>query len=311
MHVPDGVLSPAVCVITGGVAAVGVVWAAVRVSRAARAGERLPAAGAVAACVFAAQMVNFPLGHGVSGHLLGGALAAIVLGPHLAVLAMTTVVLVQCLLFGDGGLTALGANVLNLALIGPLAGSFAYQTLRRRVLRGSQAGVSAAVAAGFSVVLASVACAFEFGLSGNARLTEILPALVGSHLGIGIFEAAVTGAAVFAMSRALDQAPALSPPPSHPQMRWFLVPALVAVLLAPLASEAPDALSAALQAFATLKNAGPLFTAPWTDYSLGSALPAWLSRLGAGALGASLVCVAGLLLETSLRGRRACPASAR
>jgi cobalt/nickel transport system permease protein len=149
--------------------------------------------GVTAAFIFAAQMLNFPIAGGTSGHLLGGAIAATLLGPYAGFVVITVVLIVQCLIFQDGGLTTLGANIVNMALVGTMS---VYPIIR---LSGSvtakRAGVvfGAALAAWVSVVAASLFCALELALSGRAPISIVVPAMVGVHSVIGIGEALVTG----------------------------------------------------------------------------------------------------------------------
>src|SRR3954452_7925278 len=194
MHIPDAVLDPRVAAMTGALAAAGL-SAGLR-SLEKQLGERTTVLmGTMSAFVFAAQMVNFPIGPlPVSGHLLGGVLTAVMLGPWAGSVVIATVLLVQCLLFGDGGLTALGANYLNMGLIGAVGGYAIYAPIRRAI--GGRAGVliGAMVAAWFSVILASgafaVELAFSSGWSGFFRTLSWL-ALV--HAAIGLGEALITG----------------------------------------------------------------------------------------------------------------------
>ena len=196
MHVPDGFVSnglnAATFVASAGVCAL----AAVRAHR--TLGERqVPLLGVTAAFVFAAQMLNFPIAGGTSGHFLGAALAAILLGPLNAVLVIAVVLTIQCLGFGDGGLSALGTNVLNMGLVGGLGGYAAFALLRA-VLPRTQRGflVATAVAAWLSVVLGASACALELVASGTIALHVALPAMAGVHALIGIGEAIITAAAI-------------------------------------------------------------------------------------------------------------------
>ena len=151
--------------------------------------------GTMAAFVFAAQMVNFPLGPlPISGHLLGGVLAAVMLGPWAGAVVIAAVLIVQCLLFGDGGLTALGANFVNMGLIGSVGGYAIYAPIRRAI--GGRAGVifGAMVAAWFSVLLASGAFAVELAASGRrADFFRVLSWMALVHAGIGVGEAVITG----------------------------------------------------------------------------------------------------------------------
>ena len=194
MHIPDGFLDTKTWVTLGVVSAAAVGWA-VR-----RSGEELdersvPLMGVMAAFIFAAQMINFPIVGGTSGHFLGGVLAAILLGPSTGLLIMTTILIVQALLFGDGGLTALGANVFNMGIIGSVGGYFLYHIARRLSGEG-RAMASAFVAGWLSVVLAATACALELAISGTAPLPLVLPAMAGFHALIGIGEGLITVAAL-------------------------------------------------------------------------------------------------------------------
>jgi len=196
MHIPDGFLSAPVA---GACFAVSATVVALAVRRANRTlGERsVPLMGVMAAFIFAAQMMNFPVAGGTSGHPVGGALAAIFLGPSAAVIVMTSVIGVQALVFQDGGLAALGANVLNMAVAGPLLGYAVYAAAsyiaRNRVwLR--QAG--AFVAAWLTVMAGAALASFELAVSGTSPLNVVLPAMLGVHAFIGIGEGVVTVAAL-------------------------------------------------------------------------------------------------------------------
>src|SRR3954452_7107964 len=194
MHIPDAVLSPAVAATTSVVAAAGLAVCVARLQR--HLGERTPVLmGVMAAFVFAAQMVNFPLYPlPISGHLLGGVLSAVLLGPWAGAGVMATVLIVQCLLFGDGGVTALGANFLNMGLIGAVGGYTIYAPMRRAI--GGRAGVllGAMVAAWFSVILASGAFAIELAFSsGWSGFFRTLSWLALVHAAIGLGEALITG----------------------------------------------------------------------------------------------------------------------
>jgi len=195
LHAPDGFFSLPVLLV-GWVISAAAVGAAVRLTG-RRLNERLvPAMGVFAAFIFAAQMLNFPVAGGTSGHLIGGALAAIVLGPWAGVLVMTSVVALQALLFQDGGLVALGVNVLNMAVISTFAGWGVY-VLGRRVASsaGGLLGVGFA-AAWVSVVLSALAGAVELGFSGTSPFTVALPAMGGVHALIGIGEGLITAGAL-------------------------------------------------------------------------------------------------------------------
>ncbi len=164
--------------------------------------KQVPLAALTAAFVFAAQMLNFPVAGGTSGHLLGGVLAAVLVGPWVAVLCLTVVLGVQALVFADGGLTALGLNVVNMAVVGTLGGYLVFR-LVRRVAPATHGGstAAAAVAAGLSVPLAAGALVVEYALGGTApvSLGSFAAAMLGTHIVIGIGEAIITGLAVAAV----------------------------------------------------------------------------------------------------------------
>jgi cobalt/nickel transport system permease protein len=212
MHIPDGFLSGEVAAATGVVSAAAVGYA---VSRADRDLDerRVPLLGATAAFVFAAQMLNFPVAGGTSGHFLGAALAAILLGPWLACLALTVVLVVQSLLFADGGMTALGANVLNLAVVGTLSAGLVMALARRMAGRSRTAFLGAAgVAAWLAVMLGAGAVAVELAVSGTVPLGTVLPAMLGVHAVIGLGEAVITVAAVSAVLALRPDLVAAGPP---------------------------------------------------------------------------------------------------
>ena len=175
--------------------------------------------GTMAAFVFAAQMVNFPLFPlPISGHLLGGVLSAVLLGPWAGAVVIAAVLIVQCLLFGDGGVTALGANFVNMGLVGAIGGHAIYATIRR-LIRG-QAGVliGGMLAAWFSVILASGTFALELAASvGWSRFFDILGWMALVHTGIGLGEALITGMVLrFILLMRPDMIPNPGPPKNPP-----------------------------------------------------------------------------------------------
>lgn len=192
MHIPDGFLNATTVAATWAISAAGVGYSVRRVSRSLEE-PQVPLMGVTAAFVFAAQMMNFTIAGGTSGHLLGGALVSILLGPWAGMLVLTSVLAVQALLFQDGGLLALGANILNMAIIGVLVGWVAFNGFVR-LLRGKEWGkaVAAFGAAWLSVVVASLAAAVELALSGASPWNVVVPAMGGVHALIGIGEGLIT-----------------------------------------------------------------------------------------------------------------------
>ncbi|MBD2665937.1 cobalamin (Vitamin B12) biosynthesis CbiM protein [Richelia sinica FACHB-800] len=243
MHIPDGFVSVPVAAATS-VASIAALSIAMGRSQVAFGIRRAPILGLTTAFIFAAQMINFPVAGGTSGHLLGGTLAAVVLGsPWAGMLCIATVLIIQAVLFADGGITALGANILNMAVIGVWTGWILTQTLQR--LLGGYKGrlpIAAGIAAGVSVVVAAIACAIELVLSGTAPGTIVLPSITGIHILIGVGEGLITGSVLTYLS---TTRPDLLPGDDQ-KFRGWLVPVvsifLVAGVLSLFASAWPDGL---------------------------------------------------------------------
>lgn len=201
MHIPDGFIDVPTSAAFLGVAAVGV-GVSLRGSRKELDERTAPLAGLVAAFVFAVQMLNFPVAAGTSGHLLGGALAAILVGPYTGVLCVSVVLLVQGIFFADGGLTALGLNITNMALIAVTVG-YGVFVLMRRVLPKTNGGVVAAAFVGAFVSVPASALGFvlEYAIGGTTDISikTVLAAMVGVHLFIGLGEAIITALTVGAV----------------------------------------------------------------------------------------------------------------
>ncbi len=193
MHIPPGFLKPQVWAPMAGVSAAGVGYALRQTNR-LMDDRRVPVMGVMAAFIFAAQMVNFPVFAGTSGHLVGAALATVILGLWPAMVAMTAVLIVQALLFQDGGLDALGANVFNMAIWGCLITAFVMDVARR--LKPGSFYPAVAISAWLSVFGGAVFCSLELAGSGTSPLVIVLPAMAGIHAVIGVFEGIITIIAV-------------------------------------------------------------------------------------------------------------------
>jgi cobalt/nickel transport system permease protein len=253
MHIRDGLLSPEVCLAAGALSAAAVAYSWRRLQR-DLASRTVPLTGMMAAVVFAGQMVNFPLfGLPVSGHLIGGVLAGVILGPWAGCVALTLVLVVQAVLFADGGLLSLGANVLNMAVVGTWSGSAVYEAIRRAAGASPRATVfSAVVAAYFSVLAAAAMFCGEFALShGSAPfdLSQLVLWMLTYHALIGVGEAGITGAVLgFVFARRPDLLKLPNAPQASPLRGLVtagaLAACLVALLLAPWASSWPDGLEA-------------------------------------------------------------------
>lgn len=201
MHVSDGLVSIPVSLAFAVIALAGVGFALYR-AKGTLDERTAPIAGLTAVFVFAAQMLNFPVAAGTSGHLLGGALAAVLVGPYAASLAITMVLLIQGLLFADGGLTALGLNVFNMSVVGVWVGYAAFLLVRRLLpTRTASVVAAAAVAAFLSVPSAAAAFVLEYSLGGTGTfsINAVLTAMVGTHLLIGIGEAIITSFTISAV----------------------------------------------------------------------------------------------------------------
>jgi len=308
MHIPDGFLSSPVAV-GYGVASLAAVGIACRVQRKQGVQSRA-LLGVSAAFIFAAQLVNFPVAAGTSGHLIGATLAAALLGLPGAIIVLSCVLLVQCLVFGDGGLLALGANVFNMAVVCSAVGFFGY-----RLLCGARPSATRRVAsvafAGFSATLAAAAsCAGQLALSGTARLGVVLPAMLGTHALIGVGEAVLTALVVSTILRfradLLDLAPRARPRLAPVGYGLGLVISVL-VLLVPIASSSPDGLEQVLARLGLVAHGAPETNAPVANYALPGLPGGALGTVLAGALGVVLLYGACWLLAFALVPRAARP----
>jgi cobalt/nickel transport system permease protein len=312
MHIPDGF-------VTVPVAAVGwllmslFVGITLRQTRNQLGERQIPLMGILAAFVFAAQMINFPVAGGTSGHLIGGLLVAILIGPWAAVLVMTTVITVQAFLFQDGGLLALGFNVFNMGIIGTFVGYAVYSWVRK--VSGSAFNgqlIGAAVGAWTAVEVAAAAAALELAISGTSALDVALPAMVGIHALIGIGEALITvGALVFIRQARPDLLGGVLPKAARQStlITVGLVIALAVVFASPVADPSPDGLErvAEDQAFSAQAKEAPFRILP--DYTTPFIENKTLTTITAGLIG--VLIVAGIGYGVPRLAHRARPESAR
>ncbi len=228
MHVPDGFIdipvSAAAFVLSAMILALAVVKARTDLDD-----RTAPLAGLTAVFIFAAQMINFPVAGGTSGHLLGGALAAILVGPWAGMLVITVVLVVQALLFADGGLTAIGINVLNMGIVTVVVGWLVFRLGVRFVRSVKGAAIVAGAAAFISVPVSAMAFVVEYALGGTApvSLTAVAAAMGGVHVLIGIGEGIITGLVVAAVLAARPDivAGVAGTPLAQPVARPEVVPA--------------------------------------------------------------------------------------
>jgi cobalt/nickel transport system permease protein len=201
MHIPDGFIDIPTSAAFAALAATGVALS-IKGAKSTLDEKTAPLAGLTATFIFAVQMLNFPVAAGTSGHLLGGALAAVLVGPYAATLSLTVVLLMQGLLFADGGLTAIGLNVFNMAIIGVWAGYGAFLLLQK-ILPSSKFSttLSAGLAGLLSVPAAAAGFVLQYAIGANATfsVTAVLTAMVSTHVLIGIGEALITAFAVGAV----------------------------------------------------------------------------------------------------------------
>jgi cobalt/nickel transport system permease protein len=311
VHIPDGFLSARVAVAAGALSAAGL-GAALAAVRRRMPARRIPLIGLAAAFIFAAQMVNFPVVGGTSGHLIGAVLAAALLGPAGAVLVMTAVVVLQCLAFADGGVTALGANLLNMALAAPVAGWAIYAGVRRLTGGGVRAALlGAAFAAWCSTLLAAVLAAAELALSGTTPWGLVFPAMAGVHMLIGAGEAAITALVLASVAATRPDLLDLDREGDYrPVAAWGLLAALgVAALLAPLASALPDGLERVAETLGFASSAAPpALPSPLPDYAVPGVRSAAAATVLAAAAGTLLAFALALVLSRALTRR---PSGAR
>jgi cobalt/nickel transport system permease protein len=301
LHIPDGFLSIAISVVCW-IIAIGLLAVAVRRTQAELGERQVPLMGIMAAFIFAAQMINFPVAGGTSGHMLGGALAAIALGPWAGMLVMACVIGVQALLFQDGGLLVLGANILNMGMITALIGFGLYRSVIRQSLTVRLA--VAGVAAWISVIAAAFATSIQLGLSGTSPFGIVLPAMLGVHLFIGIGEALITVAALSFIART-------RPEIVDPQLAaergggaWAVVGMVVAaavVLLSPFASADPDGLERVAEDTGFLDRGLPNTLGPLPDYTVPLLGETPISTIVAGLVGVIIVASLAFIVARTLR----------
>ncbi len=308
LHIPDGFLSLPVSLFFWLLTLLVVGWA-VRAVRDTLGERQIPLVGVLAAGIFAAQMLNFPVAGGTSGHMLGGALVAIVLGPWAGILAMTAVIAVQALIFQDGGLVVMGANIFDMGILTALIG---YGVYRLAAARGRRVRLAAAgVAAWLSVIAAALLTSLQIWLSGNAQAALLFPAMIGTHALIGLGEALLTVGALSFIGAArpdLLDATAVRQRGSAAWVPVGLAVALAVTLLAPFASTDPDGLERVATDLGFLSQGQSAPFQLLADYALPFLGDSALSTILAGGVG--VLIVFGLLSLLVFLLRRARPATA-
>jgi len=302
LHIPDGFLSIIVSAICW---AITILTLSVAISKTNKAlGEKqVPLMGVMAAFIFAAQMINFPVAGGTSGHLLGGALAAIVLGPWAAMLVMTAVVAVQGLLFQDGGLLVMGANILNMGLVTAAIGYGLYRSTANQSNNVKLA--VAGVAAWLSVMAGALLTSLQLWLSGTSQLQLVIPAMLGVHAVIGLGEAIITVAALTFIFQTRPDLVSEGSESAKGSRGWIWAGGLITlavVLLSPFASANPDGLErvATDMGFINAGQSAPYSIIP--DYTLPFLGETAFSTIMAGVIGVFIV---GAIIMLIGRGMKA------
>lgn len=302
LHIPDGFLNLPISLLFW-LITIALVSIALRRSRKLNE-HQLPLMGIMAAFIFAAQMINFPVLGGTSGHLLGGTLAAITLGPWAGMLVMTSVIGVQALLFQDGGLLAMGANIFNMGLLTAIIGYGLYRMLSQRSERLRLVG--AGLAAWLSVVAGALLTALQLWLSGTSPLQIVMPAMLGIHVLIGIGEALIT---VAALTFILRTRPDLLDESAQQSGRGWIIggalTTLTVVLLAPFASADPDGLERVAEDLGFLQRGqdAPYQLIP--DYSFPLLGETSLSTIVAGIVGLVIVAMLTIAAARLIQERNA------
>lgn len=306
MHIPDGFLSVVVSLVLWAIALAALGYALKRVNQ--DLGERqAPLMGVLAAAIFAGQMLNFTVAGGTSGHLLGATLATVLLGPWAATIVMICVVSVQALIFQDGGLLALGANIFNMAVIGVAVSYFAYQTIQK-LARGRAWGlyVGGFGAAWLSIFVAALAAALELALSGTSPANVAVPAMGLIHALIGVGEGLITvGALLFVRAARPELIGRGSAAVVAGRAVWVvgLVIALALAVLSPLASTHPDGLEWVAEQQGFIDRAqGPLYDLI-PDYAFPGISDPAVATIAAGLLGTILVFFVALGIAVNRRRR--------
>ena len=308
MHVPDGFINAQVSAATG-IISLGTLWAYIRNAKNLVADKLIALTGMMSALIFVLQMINFPIAAGTSGHLLGGALAVIVLGPSLGVICISIVVVIQSLLFADGGLSALGVNVLNMAIITSLTGWFTI-TLWKKLFGESQFTlISGSVIAGLlSVVFSSIAFVLEYAIGGTVSvpLGNVLIAMISTHLLIGLGEGIITALIVSLLLRVRSDLVYVNSKKNKSNTLStsygvFIALILSLTLVTPYASSSPDGLESVASDFGFEETDGVVLLLE--DYGISSINNNFVSTTLSALLGVLAIAGLGTLIFRNKSGK--------
>jgi cobalt/nickel transport system permease protein len=304
LHIPDGFLNLTVSMVFW-IITIILVGLAISKTNKTLAEKQIPLMGIMAAFIFAAQMLNFPVAGGTSGHFLGGTLAAIVLGPWAGILVMTAVVGLQGLLFQDGGLLVMGANIFNMGILTAVIGFGLYRTVinQNRGVRLTVAGI----AAWLSTMAAALLTSLQLWLSGTTRLEIVIPTMLGVHALIGIGEALITVAALAFIEQTRPDLLSAEKSAASGGRGWIIagvIFAILAVLISPFASGNPDGLERVAENIGFLDTS---LDAPYNilpDYNIPFLGETAISTVLAGIVGVIILFSLLLLLGRNLRRKQ-------
>jgi cobalt/nickel transport system permease protein len=297
MHVPDGFINAPVSAASG-LISLGTIWAYIRNAKNLVADRLIALTGMMSALIFVLQMINFPIAAGTSGHLLGGSLAVVVLGPSLGIICISIVVVIQSLLFADGGLSALGVNLLNMAVVTSLIGWITISTWKKLFGESYSSTISGSFIAGLlSVVFSSIAFVLEYSLGGTVAvpLGSVLIAMVSSHLLIGIGEGIITALIVSLLLRVRSDLVYVNKNTDQSNKvtsfyGLFILLILVLTLITPYASSSPDGLESVAESFGFNEDTGVVLFLE--DYGIENINNNFLSTVLSAVLG--IVVIVGL-----------------
>jgi cobalt/nickel transport system permease protein len=308
MHVPDGFINAQVSAATG-VISVGTLWAYIRNAKNLVADRLIALTGMMSALIFVLQMINFPIAAGTSGHLLGGALAVIVLGPSLGVICISIVVVIQSLLFADGGLSALGVNVLNMAIITSLTGWLIITSWKKLFGDSRFSLISGSVIAGLlSVVFSSIAFVLEYAIGGTVSvpLGSVFIAMISTHLFIGLGEGIITAIIISLLLRVRSDLVYVNTKKNKSNSLStsygiFIILILSLTLITPYASSDPDGLESVATEFGFEETDGLVLLL--NDYGISSINNNFLSTILSALLGILTIAGMGTLFFRNKSGK--------
>ena len=296
MHVPDGFMNVTMSAATG-VISFGTLWAYIRSAKDLIADKFIALTGMMSALIFVLQMINFPIAAGTSGHLLGGALAVIVLGPRLGLICLSVVVIIQSLLFADGGLSALGVNVLNMAIVTSATSWFIVKYWIKFIGKNKTSIVSVSVLAGIlSVVFSSIAFTIQYAIGGTISIPvgTVLLAMVTTHFIIGFGEGIITALIITLLIRvrpdliyAYERSDENTTKVSFYGL--FIILILLLSLITPFASSSPDGLESVAEEFGFTQTDGVILLLD--DYGISAVNNNFISTVLSALLGVTVLAI--------------------